>query len=663
MTGEVTERIGEIVLDGSQTLQPHSIDQGDTLMIKISDPSISFKQNSNLQESWDFSDMICDKEPIAETAKWNANEWNEGYNIVLISSAQTTYDINSFVLAIRKSYFNVQSIDEFKTWLTQNPLTIQYKLAKESVKTVDLTITNQDNRPLTVLHSIANGYISTSSQGLLPKVDYEVPTSNLYYLDTVKTDTQYTSKSSSDCNAIIDGVTYPLSANGTFTTPSTITDNFMVLDAQVDDLMFIEGDVTDRELDYFTGLQSVENPSVVVYGKNLFDVNTISLDSSKWSNFSDAYANMNTPFMRLKPNTIYQMYGTITQKPNTYNLFKFQDKNGKEINGTYTPINNNNNNNSRDFTVSTRFTTPEDGAVYLVTYPAYNDLNNIKWLKEMFEKSSLMIEEGEKTSYEKPVHVHLTTNEPIALHRIGDVKDELDLVNECVVRRIGEIVLDGSDDEGWERNLGNDGDNTVGFYIGNRFGQQSTVIIDKFIPYVGESFWTKQYNDSENYLSDTADLAIRISKTRLSSVDIDGFKQWLSKNPVIVIYELETPTTEPVRIVPQNAKQSTTSLTLQSPLQKVGNVADQLRWNPYKGHYVRYNYIQDGVANSTYTFEDLKDMNARKFVNLYNQRTYIDTDHTVQVISHGLSRYCLAEQGKQYQVRWDWIEQPSVETI
>ena len=176
LIGEVVERIGEIVLDGSQTLQPHSIVQGDTLMIKISDPSISFKQNSNLQESWDFSDMICDKELIAETAKWNANEWNEGYNIALISSASSnTYNINSFVLAIRKSYFNVQSIDEFKTWLTQNPLTIQYKLAKESIKTVDLMPSG--THPSTTPCCWKNGHIQLSSSGLLPSLEYSVVTS------------------------------------------------------------------------------------------------------------------------------------------------------------------------------------------------------------------------------------------------------------------------------------------------------------------------------------------------------------------------------------------------------------------------------------------------------------------------------------------------------
>lgn len=176
LTGEVVERIGEIVLDGSQTLQPHSIVQGDTLMIKISAPSISFKQNSNLQESWDFSDMICDKELIAETTKWNANEWNEGYNIALISSASSNiYNINSFVLAIRKSYFNVQSIDEFKTWLTQNPLTIQYKLAKESIKTVDLSCLDENNNPTKFKPYEGVMYVQTSSETLPPLLDMEVP--------------------------------------------------------------------------------------------------------------------------------------------------------------------------------------------------------------------------------------------------------------------------------------------------------------------------------------------------------------------------------------------------------------------------------------------------------------------------------------------------------
>lgn len=205
LTGEVVERIGEIVLDGSQTLQPHSTVQGDTLMIKISDPSISFKQNSNLQESWDFSDMICDKELIAETPKWNASEWNEGYNIALISSASTTYNINSFVLAIRMSYFNVQSIDEFKTWLTQNPLTIQYKLAKESIKTVDLTITDQDNQPQERMKLFPNGYINTSSSTIPPILEIKGIVHNNKLNMTTTNGTNNTQLATLD-NLVLDGI-------------------------------------------------------------------------------------------------------------------------------------------------------------------------------------------------------------------------------------------------------------------------------------------------------------------------------------------------------------------------------------------------------------------------------------------------------------------------
>ena len=153
-------------------------------------------------------------------------------------------------------------------------------LTQEVVKTVDLSIVDQDGVEASTLQLFNNGYIYVYSDSALPSVDYEVPTNNSYYLDLVKPNTQYTSKGSSDCNATIDGNVIPLSANGTFTTSSTITGKLMVLDTPVTDLMFIEGDVTDRELLYFEGLTSVENPLVVVGGKNLLDVDTISLDSS-----------------------------------------------------------------------------------------------------------------------------------------------------------------------------------------------------------------------------------------------------------------------------------------------------------------------------------------------------------------------------------------------
>ena len=127
---ESTQGMGKIVLDGSQSFYSHSSSSSTTLMVVITDPSISFKQNTGT-ESWNLSYVTCDEMPIGETGKWEANEWQRGYNIVLISSASSNpYNINSFVLAIRKSYFRVQNIDQFQAWLTNHPLTIRYKLAE-----------------------------------------------------------------------------------------------------------------------------------------------------------------------------------------------------------------------------------------------------------------------------------------------------------------------------------------------------------------------------------------------------------------------------------------------------------------------------------------------------------------------------------------------------
>lgn len=140
-------------------------------------------------------------------------------------------------------------------------------------------------------------------------------------------------------------------------------------------------------------------------------------------------------------------------------------------------------------------------------------------------------EDGTKTNI-------LSCNEEVTLRGIGEVKDTLDGNTGELTQRIGEVVLDGSDDEKWITNSANYGDNTAVFYIANLFEQSSTVIMDKFISYTGQNFWASVTNDSENHLSNKADLAIRISKTRLSSIDVSGFRQWLSQNPVTIQHTL-----------------------------------------------------------------------------------------------------------------------------
>ena len=67
------------------------------------------------------------------------------------------------------------TLDEYKSWFRENKPTIQYQLATESVKTVDLMPSG--THPSTTPYCWKNGHIQLSSSGLLPNLEYSVVTS------------------------------------------------------------------------------------------------------------------------------------------------------------------------------------------------------------------------------------------------------------------------------------------------------------------------------------------------------------------------------------------------------------------------------------------------------------------------------------------------------
>ena len=154
-------------------------------------------------------------------------------------------------------YLASLDLNSFKMWLSQNPITVQYPLATESIKTVDLSVLDQDNQPVAQLNSFANGYIQVSSQEgtLIPTTEYEVPTSNSYYLDLAKPSTQYTMKNMQG-TFTIDGIQYNASTNGTFTSPSALSNRLMITNVVQTQPMLLEGDMTSKEVPYVEGIKS-----------------------------------------------------------------------------------------------------------------------------------------------------------------------------------------------------------------------------------------------------------------------------------------------------------------------------------------------------------------------------------------------------------------------
>ena len=118
------------------------------------------------------------------------------------------------------------------------------------------------------------------------------------------------------------------------------------------------------------------------------------------------------------------------------------------------------------------------------------------------------------------------------------IKDEIK--DGILIRRLGEIIMDGSEDEAWVKDV-NPTDNTIAFRNNTKLNAkylrptQDNLISSLFPPYFdlyrgsleGVSIYTEQI------------IAFRINKSKLSTNDVNGFKTWLKLNPVKLIYELD----------------------------------------------------------------------------------------------------------------------------
>ena len=72
----------------------------------------------------------------------------------------------------------LSSLDEngFRQWLSQNPITIQYKLATPTTKTVDLTVVNQDGNETKLKTFDDTTHVLLQSEGLVPTASLTVRT-------------------------------------------------------------------------------------------------------------------------------------------------------------------------------------------------------------------------------------------------------------------------------------------------------------------------------------------------------------------------------------------------------------------------------------------------------------------------------------------------------
>lgn len=154
------------------------------------------------------------------------------------------------------------------------------------------------------------------------------------------------------------------------------------------------------------------------------------------------------------------------------------------------------------------------------------------------------------TAYEpyKGTQITIPLNEP--LRGIDNVSDRIIKKGGIwgVERNLARLVFDGSSDEYWSTNSSIYGELTARFDstdLKNGLDSDGIRLLSNKL----RATDGRNLSDAEHIRGGSLGypnaLIVYVNKTRLSTIDVAGFRTWLASNPITVIYQLATPTWTP----------------------------------------------------------------------------------------------------------------------
>lgn len=275
------------------------------------------------------------------------------------------------------------------------------------------------------------------------------------------------------------------------------------------------------------------------HGKNFVDMsNPLAVTNMNYNNdtktyvqtSADTFTSFNLYIRQLKEYNITTGYEWILDKVITT---------AQTISCTFTKLSGYNaisikhNGQAKDVGISIDISNLKDGVTY------YFKMNIVNATQGSIEFGEIIISETE-SNYVPYKSSEITLSKPIELNGINGVYDVV--TSEDVTRRFAEVVFDGSSDEYWERNSTNTTDDkrfrtdkirySVKHYADNVLCTNYSNIG------VGETYNRKVGIgiDGEGYFY--------VYDDDIKNLSLADFKTWLSENPMTVVYELATPTTE-----------------------------------------------------------------------------------------------------------------------
>ena len=534
-TGVYTQRIGEVVLNGSESWK--AWESNDT-HCKASLAHYPADMRINGEHT---TRLICDKLKISSDRVGVVND------NFMASVGDAVYSI---VVGLELSKLASADITGLKQWLSQNPLTVQYELATPIVTKISLSSTLKSWNTTTHIYS------EIPENTLYPILSHPNPTYPVILKPSTKYSIVANSYSNNHTNSAINfnlgGATTSTTVGNrvtTVTTPSTLSNELLTMSGRgnkLNNVMVIEGDVIGDE-PYFEGICDCKSPILSNVGKNLFD--NIFTTGGWWN----GVANNNPDLMRsvnltpVKPNTTYIYNSNIEghrQKAN----FMAHASDGSFI---------------EYLGFGRTFTTPSN-CHYIHLYTE-NDNSLIAQVEEGTVSTTIEPYKSNILSCETYFDETTQSDKTIVLRSLpSGACDTLNVETGEYVQRIGERTLNGSEDwDVWQQggdhlarktvvgfglNL-DDAPTTKNFYVlcdhfatgGTTSGANND---HTYYVYHKELIYGYYANASVHHR-----LGLSVSKTKLgipndntnATQALAGLRTYLASNPVTVQYELATP--------------------------------------------------------------------------------------------------------------------------
>ncbi len=440
--------------------------------------------------------------------------------------ALNAHNTMSFQIAVLRSKLVTQNVAAFKQWLQQNPITVVYELAtptKEVISTNDKLL----------LDSYVNGHLDVDSIIPIDKVMFQSYGNFLQYL---LPNTEYTIQFESDNTGKLSG----LALNGydaignlnvvkginkfNITTKDTIIANNLWTDGIGFNMSkVVVTPKVDGDFGYFKGMKSV--------GEDDVNGNKIEILSSK--NIAPSSK------VRYTVSGIEFNFGSSIINENVY-VHNISDKRimvHTSINGKY----------SRGFMIiknSKKLIELNEGEVIYCASVNYTD----GWSNSNVEKArnSFIITKKENELNKKEILM----NEPLRGLPNG-VKDKYVMIDGkwYIERNTIQLTIDSEfiKNKTLHDYISADYPDVVGISIQNNWFKWNSALVCNNILYDGTrsiNAGSLISNQEKVYAYDY--IFITLNKSKLSTPNIKGFKEYLKNNPIILVGQNTTPTYEPI---------------------------------------------------------------------------------------------------------------------